>query len=61
MINADGTPNTAHTLNPVPFFIIDKDWKGNIKPGKLGDIAPTILKMMHLPIPPQMTGNILID
>ena len=61
MINPDGTPNTAHTLNLVPFFIIDNDWKGNIKPGKLGDLAPTILKMMHLPIPPQMTGNILID
>ncbi len=61
MINADGTPNTAHTLNLVPFFIIDKDWNGEIKPGKLGDLAPTILTMMELPIPPQMTGNILID
>lgn len=61
MINPDGSPNTAHTLNLVPFFIIDKDWKGNIKPGKLGDLAPTILKMMQLPIPLQMTGNILID
>ncbi len=61
MINPDGTPNTAHTLNLVPFFIIDKDWKGEIKPGKLGDLAPTILTMMELPIPPQMTGNILID
>ena len=61
MINSDGSPNTAHTLNPVPFFIIDKNWKGNIKPGKLGDIAPTILTMMHLPIPSEMTGEILID
>ncbi len=60
MINEDGTPNTAHTLNLVPFFIIDKNWKGNIKPGKLGDIAPTILTMMQLPIPKEMTGNILI-
>lgn len=59
-INEDGTPNTAHTLNPVPLFIIDKNWKGNIKPGKLGDIAPTILKMMQLDIPAEMTGNILI-
>ena len=49
MINEDGSPNTAHTLNPVPFFIIDKEWKGNIKPGKLGDIAPTILTMMDCP------------
>jgi 2,3-bisphosphoglycerate-independent phosphoglycerate mutase len=60
MINEDGSPNTAHTLNPVPFFIIDKEWKGTVKPGKLGDIAPTILTMMQLPIPPEMTGNILI-
>ncbi|MEP6952120.1 MAG: 2,3-bisphosphoglycerate-independent phosphoglycerate mutase [Ginsengibacter sp.] len=60
MINEDGTPNTAHTLNPVPFFIIDKDWKGSIKNGKLADIAPTILTMMNLQIPPQMTGDILI-
>ena len=60
MINEDGSPNTAHTMNPVPFFIIDKDWKGKIKPGKLGDIAPTILTMMHLPIPREMTGEILI-
>ena len=61
MINEDGTPNTAHTLNLVPFFIIDKDWKGEIKNGKLGDLAPTILTMMQLPIPPQMTGEILIN
>lgn len=59
-INEDGTPNTAHTLNPVPLFIIDKTWKGNVQPGKLGDIAPTILKMMDISIPEQMTGNILI-
>jgi 2,3-bisphosphoglycerate-independent phosphoglycerate mutase len=60
MINADGTPNTAHTLNPVPLFIIDKEWKGSIKPGKLGDIAPTILHLMNLPIPKEMTGDILV-
>ena len=61
MINEDGSPNTTHTMNPVPFFIIDKNWKGNIKPGKLGDLAPTILTMMGLPVPKEMTGNILID
>lgn len=61
MINEDGSPNTAHTLNPVPFFIIDKEWKGTIKPGKLGDIAPTILTMMELPVPAEMTGDILIN
>jgi 2,3-bisphosphoglycerate-independent phosphoglycerate mutase len=60
MINEDGTPNTAHTMNPVPLFIIDKNWKGNIKEGKLGDIAPTILTMMGLPIPKEMNGNVLI-
>jgi 2,3-bisphosphoglycerate-independent phosphoglycerate mutase len=61
LINEDGSPNTAHTLNPVPFFIIDKTWRGAIKPGKLGDIAPTILTLMKLPIPKEMTGEILID
>jgi 2,3-bisphosphoglycerate-independent phosphoglycerate mutase len=61
MINEDGTPNTAHSLNPVPLFIIDSTWRGNIKPGKLGDIAPTILTMMQLPIPPEMTGDVLIS
>ena len=61
MINEDGSPNTAHTMNLVPFFIIDKEWKGKIKPGKLGDIAPTILTMMQLPIPKEMTGEILIS
>ncbi len=59
-INEDGTPNTAHTLNPVPFFVIDNNWKGIVKNGKLGDIAPTILKMMHLEIPAVMTGEVLI-
>jgi 2,3-bisphosphoglycerate-independent phosphoglycerate mutase len=58
-INEDGSPNTQHSLNPVPFFIIDKEWKGEIKPGKLGDVAPTILTFMGLPLPKEMTGNIL--
>lgn len=60
LINEDGTPNTAHTLNPVPFFIISNDFHGTVKPGKLGDIAPTILTYMGLPIPKEMTGNVLI-
>ncbi|HMK04336.1 MAG TPA: 2,3-bisphosphoglycerate-independent phosphoglycerate mutase [Ferruginibacter sp.] len=59
-INEDGTPNTAHSLNLVPLFVIDNTWKGNVKPGKLGDIAPTILTLMNLPVPKEMTGNILI-
>ncbi len=60
-INEDGTPNTAHTVNPVPLFIIDNHWRGTVHPGKLGDIAPTILTMMQLPIPAEMKGNILIS
>jgi 2,3-bisphosphoglycerate-independent phosphoglycerate mutase len=60
MLNPDGTPNTAHSMNPVPLFIIDRDWKGEIKPGKLGDLAPTILKVMGIQIPKEMTGNVLI-
>jgi 2,3-bisphosphoglycerate-independent phosphoglycerate mutase len=59
-INEDGSPNTAHTLNLVPLFVIDKEWKGEVKAGKLGDIAPSILTMMGLPIPSEMTGNVLI-
>ncbi len=61
MINEDGSPNTQHSMNLVPFFIVDKDWTGTIKPGKLGDLAPTILNVMGLEIPKEMTGNILIS
>lgn len=60
MKNEDGSANTAHSLNPVPFFIIDKEWNGNIKSGTLGDIAPTILTFMGIPIPTEMTGDVLI-
>jgi 2,3-bisphosphoglycerate-independent phosphoglycerate mutase len=60
MINEDGTPNTAHTLNPVPLIIIDSQWRGQLKPGKLADIAPTILSFMQLPIPAEMTGEVLV-
>ncbi len=61
LINEDGSPNTAHTLNPVPLFIIDNNWHGTVRTGTLADIAPTILTIMALPIPPEMTGEILID
>jgi 2,3-bisphosphoglycerate-independent phosphoglycerate mutase len=61
MINEDGTPNTAHTTNLVPCILVDKEYKGKIKDGKLGDLAPTILTMMGIEIPPQMTGNVLIE
>ena len=60
-INEDGSPNTAHSLNPVPLIVIDKDWQGTVKHGKLGDIAPTILTIMGLPIPKEMTGDVLIS
>ena len=60
MINEDGTPNTAHTKNPVPFFLIDRNFKPTLKPGKLSDLAPTILKIMGLAQPKEMTGEILI-
>ena len=61
MINEDGTPNTAHTLNPVPLFLISNDFKGTLKPGKLGDLAPTMLTYMGIGIPNDMTGNVLIS
>lgn len=59
MINPDGSPNTAHTTNPVPCILIDNDYK-TVKEGKLADIAPTILKLMEITIPKEMNGNILI-
>lgn len=60
MINEDGSPNTQHSLNLVPLFVIDPSFNGTVKPGKLGDIAPTILSIMQLPIPSEMTGEILV-
>ena len=59
MINPDGSPNTAHTTNPVPLILVDDDIK-EIKDGVLGDIAPTILKLMGLSQPKQMTCSPLI-
>lgn len=59
-INPDGSPNTQHSLNPVPLFIIDNGFNEPVKAGKLGDIAPTILTMMGLTIPKEMTGDILV-
>ncbi|MEQ8338951.1 MAG: 2,3-bisphosphoglycerate-independent phosphoglycerate mutase [Cyclobacteriaceae bacterium] len=60
MINPDGSPNTAHTTNLVPVIVVDNEFKGKVKPGKLGDLAPTILKLIGLPIPDEMTGDVLI-
>jgi len=59
MINPDGTPNTAHTTNPVPLILIDSDVK-EIKDGVLGDIAPTILKLMGVEQPELMTQKSLV-
>ena len=59
MINPDGSPNTAHTKNPVPCILIDKDYK-NVNEGKLADIAPTLLKLMNIDIPKEMDGKVLV-
>jgi 2,3-bisphosphoglycerate-independent phosphoglycerate mutase len=60
MINADGTPNTAHTMNPVPLIVVSNSWNGEVKTGKLGDLAPTMLKVMGLAKPKEMTGDELL-
>ncbi len=59
MINADGSPNTAHTTNPVPCILIDNHFH-QIKNGRLADVAPTILKLMDIKAPEEMTGKILV-
>lgn len=60
MINEDGTPNTAHSTSLVPCILVDDSFKGTLKNGKLGDLAPTILTLMGVPVPPEMTGEVLI-
>ena len=59
MINPDGSPNTAHTTNPVPIILVDKDLKA-IHNGVLGDLAPTILELMGIEKPAVMTGKSLL-
>ena len=59
VINSDGTPNTAHTTNPVPCILIDPNYT-KIDHGRLADIAPTILTLMGIPIPAVMTGHVLV-
>ncbi|WP_226064785.1 2,3-bisphosphoglycerate-independent phosphoglycerate mutase [Kaistella polysaccharea] len=61
MINEDGSPNTQHSTNLVPLIVMDKDKTWNLKPGKLGDVAPSILKVMGVAIPEVMTGEILVN
>lgn len=60
MINKDGSPNTAHTTNLVPFILVDDEFSGSLKDGKLGDLAPTILTLMGIDIPAEMTGDVLL-
>jgi 2,3-bisphosphoglycerate-independent phosphoglycerate mutase len=59
-INPDGSPNTAHSLNPVPFIVIDKDVK-QVSNGILADVSPTILYLMGIDQPKEMTGKILVN
>lgn len=58
-INEDGSPNTAHSLNPVPCILVNDEYK-SIKNGILADVAPTLLTIMGLDIPKEMTGNVLV-
>jgi 2,3-bisphosphoglycerate-independent phosphoglycerate mutase len=58
-LNEDGSPNTAHSLNPVPCILVSDDYK-KINEGKLADVAPTLLKIMGVPIPKEMTGKVLV-
>jgi 2,3-bisphosphoglycerate-independent phosphoglycerate mutase len=60
MINPDGSPHTAHTTNLVPHIVVGKDYHPDVKPGKLGDLAPTMLKEMGVDIPNEMTGDVLV-
>lgn len=57
MMNEDGSPNTAHSTNLVPCILVDKDFKPTLQNGKLGDVSPTILKLMGVAQPKEMTGT----
>jgi 2,3-bisphosphoglycerate-independent phosphoglycerate mutase len=59
-VNEDGSPNTAHSLNPVPCILVTNDYK-TIKEGILADVAPTLLTIMGIEIPEQMTGKVLVN
>ena len=61
-INEDGTPNTAHSLNPVPFIYVTDNNSATVKDGRLADVAPSILHIMGLEKPADMTGeNLIVD
>jgi len=59
-LNEDGTPNTAHSLNPVPCILVSDDYK-SVREGILADVAPTLLTIMGVGIPAEMTGKVLVD
>ena len=59
-LNEDGTPNTAHSLNPVPCVYVTENKAAKVENGRLADVAPTILKIMGLAAPAEMDGNVLI-
>jgi 2,3-bisphosphoglycerate-independent phosphoglycerate mutase len=59
-LNPDGSPNTAHSLNPVPIIVID-DNVTSVKDGILQDVAPTILDLLKIDKPTEMTGNSLVN
>ena len=59
-LNEDGTPNTAHSLNPVPCVYVTENKAAKVEDGRLADVAPTILKIMGLEVPAEMDGNVLI-
>ncbi len=59
-VNEDGTPNTAHSLNPVPCIYVTANKEATVREGRLADVAPTILQIMGMEIPQEMTGNVLI-
>ena len=58
MVDSKGRPHTYHTTNPVPFIVCDK--KYDVCDGKLSDIAPSILKVLGIDVPKEMTGNFII-
>ena len=59
-VNEDGSPNTAHSLNPVPFIYVTNNNSATVKNGRLADVAPSILPIMGLEKPAAMTGENLI-
>ncbi len=59
-VNEDGTPNTAHSLNEVPFIVVNESSVKEVKDGALCNVAPTILKLMGIPQPATMTAEPLI-